>query len=66
MDKAAISKVMKTKYCIKWDTQTNSLMQGLCSLIEHQSLVDVAVCCGNNTLHAHKCVLAANSPLFKV
>lgn len=33
--------------------------------MEHQSLVDIAICCGNKTLHAHKCILAANSHYFK-
>lgn len=33
--------------------------------MEHQSLVDIAICCGNNTLHAHKCILAANSTYFR-
>nr|XP_022909174.1 uncharacterized protein LOC111420426 [Onthophagus taurus] len=37
----------------------------LCSLVEHQSLVDIAIRCGNSTVHAHKCVLAANSGYFR-
>lgn len=34
--------------------------------MEHQSLVDVVLSCGSNTIQAHKFVLAANSPLFRV
>lgn len=33
--------------------------------MEHQSLVDIVICCGNNSIQAHKFVLAANSPLFR-
>lgn len=42
------------------------MCRALCSLMEHQSLVDLAICCGNNTIHAHKCILAANSSYFRV
>ncbi|XP_018561601.1 uncharacterized protein LOC108903788 [Anoplophora glabripennis] len=55
----------KTKYCIQSEKHPLQTSLGLCSLMEHQSLVDIAICCGNNTLHAHKVVLAANSPLFR-
>ncbi|KAJ8917206.1 hypothetical protein NQ315_012698 [Exocentrus adspersus] len=55
----------KSKYCIQSEKHPMHTSLGLCSLMEHQSLVDIAICCGNNTLHAHKVVLAANSPLFR-
>ncbi|KAJ8940866.1 hypothetical protein NQ318_010178 [Aromia moschata] len=55
----------KAKYCIQSEKHPLQTSLGLCSLMEHQSLVDIAICCGNNTLHAHKVVLAANSPLFR-
>ncbi|KAJ8983192.1 hypothetical protein NQ317_016411 [Molorchus minor] len=55
----------KAKFCIQSEKHPLQTSVGLCSLMEHQSLVDIAICCGNNTLHAHKVVLAANSPLFR-
>ncbi|XP_050293090.1 uncharacterized protein LOC126733743 isoform X2 [Anthonomus grandis grandis] len=54
-----------TKYSIQWETHPRNLIKSFCSLMEHQSLVDVAICCGNNTIQAHKFVLAANSPYFR-
>lgn len=56
----------KTKYNIQSEKHPKHTISGLCSLMEHQSLVDIAICCGNNILHAHKVVLAASSPLFRV
>ncbi|CAH1155154.1 unnamed protein product [Phaedon cochleariae] len=55
----------KARYCIQSEQHPFQTSLGLCSLMEHQSLVDIAVCCGNNILHAHKIVLAASSPLFR-
>nr|CAI5843442.1 unnamed protein product [Callosobruchus analis] len=54
-----------TKYCLQSEKHPLQTTLALCSLMEHQSLVDVAICCGNNILHAHKVVLAANSALFR-
>ncbi|XP_066149592.1 uncharacterized protein [Euwallacea fornicatus] len=53
------------RYLINWETQPQNLVKNICSLMEHQNLVDVLVCCGNNSIQAHKFVLAANSPLFR-
>ncbi|KAF5307371.1 hypothetical protein FQR65_LT07088 [Abscondita terminalis] len=55
----------EARYYIRWGTHSKCMTSVLCSLMEHQSLVDVAVCCGTNTIHAHKCVLAANSQYFR-
>ncbi|XP_044744984.1 uncharacterized protein LOC123306870 [Coccinella septempunctata] len=55
----------KTNYCVSWKTHSKHVFKSLCCLMEHQSLVDIAICCGNKTLHAHKCILAANSHYFK-
>lgn len=57
---------IKAKYCIQSDKHPQETTVALCSLMEHQSLVDIAICCGNNILHAHKVVLAASSPYFRV
>lgn len=56
----------KAKYCIQAEKHSQQTTVGICSLLEHQSLVDIVICCGNNVLHAHKVILAANSPLFRV
>lgn len=57
----------KSKKCvISWETHPKNLLKNFCSLMEHQSLVDVVLSCGSNTIQAHKFVLAANSPLFRV
>nr|CAH7747288.1 unnamed protein product [Callosobruchus chinensis] len=55
----------QAKYCLQSEKHPLQTTLALCSLMEHQSLVDVAICCGNNVLHAHKVVLAANSALFR-
>ncbi|GJQ70884.1 hypothetical protein Trydic_g5946 [Trypoxylus dichotomus] len=55
----------KTRYCVQYDDHSRMMCSVLCSLMEHQSLVDLAIRCGNSTIHAHKCVLAANSPYFR-
>lgn len=57
---------IKAKYCIQSEKHPQETTVALCSLMEHQSLVDIAICCGNNILHAHKVVLAASSPFFRV
>ncbi|ERL87652.1 hypothetical protein D910_05043 [Dendroctonus ponderosae] len=53
------------RYIINWETHASNLLKNFCSLMEHQSLVDIVLCCGNNTIQAHKFVLAANSPFFR-
>ncbi|XP_044259870.1 uncharacterized protein LOC123008232 isoform X1 [Tribolium madens] len=53
------------KFVLEWETHSKQVSRGLCMLMERQCLVDIAVCCGSNTLHAHKCVLAASSSYFK-
>lgn len=55
----------KNNYCVSWKNHSRHVFKSLCCLMEHQSLVDIAICCGNKTLHAHKCILAANSHYFK-
>ncbi|XP_023019054.2 uncharacterized protein isoform X2 [Leptinotarsa decemlineata] len=62
MNKTGQSKV---KYCIQLEKHPIHTTLGLCSLMEHQSLVDIAICCGSSILHAHKIVLAASSSLFR-
>ncbi|CAG9860194.1 unnamed protein product [Phyllotreta striolata] len=56
---------MQGRCLIQAEKHSHLLNHGLCSLLEHQSLVDIAVCCGNNILLAHKVVLAANSLYLK-
>lgn len=55
----------KSRYCLQYDDHAKVISNVLCSMMEHQSLVDLAIRCGNNTIHVHKCVLAANSNYFK-
>ncbi|KAK4881069.1 hypothetical protein RN001_004388 [Aquatica leii] len=55
----------ESRFFIRWETHSKCMTSVMCSLMEHQSLVDVAICCGTNTIHAHKCVLAANSQYFR-
>ncbi|XP_057658277.1 uncharacterized protein LOC130895133 [Diorhabda carinulata] len=56
---------LKVKYFVQSEKHSNDTSYGLCTLMEHQSLVDITICCGNHVLHAHKVVLAAGSPLFR-
>ncbi|XP_017780951.1 PREDICTED: modifier of mdg4-like [Nicrophorus vespilloides] len=56
---------LKTRVCVQYDDHSRLMCSVLCSLMEHQSLVDLAIRCGNNTMHAHKCILAASSPYFR-
>ncbi|XP_060526007.1 uncharacterized protein LOC132701811 isoform X2 [Cylas formicarius] len=56
---------VKMKYAVHWETHSKNLTRQFCSLMEHQSLVDVLICCGNNTIQAHKFILAANSPYLR-
>lgn len=58
--------ILKPRFAIQHDNHHQALATVLCSMMEHQSLVDLAIRCGNNTIHAHKTVLAANSSYFKV
>ncbi|CAH2013870.1 unnamed protein product [Acanthoscelides obtectus] len=55
----------QSKYCVEFEQRPQRTTIGLCSLLEQQMFVDVAICCGERVLHVHKVVLAANSPLFK-
>ncbi|CAH2015637.1 unnamed protein product [Acanthoscelides obtectus] len=55
----------RAKYCIQSEQHPQQTTWALCSFMERQNFVDVAICCGNNVLRAHKVVLAAHSPLFK-
>ncbi|XP_030756983.1 uncharacterized protein LOC115882871 isoform X2 [Sitophilus oryzae] len=57
--------IKPVKYAVHWETHPQNFVKNVCGLMEHQSLVDVVICCGNNTIQTHKFILAANSPLFR-
>lgn len=56
----------KPRLVVQYDDHSSFMATVLCTLMEHQSLVDIAIRCGNQTLHAHKVILASNSPYFRV
>lgn len=56
----------KPRFNIQHDNHQQAMTSVLCSMMEHQSLVDLAIRCGNNTIHVHKAIIAANSLYFKV
>lgn len=56
----------KSRVFVQWNDHARHLTNALCSQIEHQSFVDLAIICGSNTMHVHKSILVANSGYFKV
>lgn len=56
----------KELYSIEDENHQIAMTSGLCKMMLGQSLVDLAITCGNNTIHVHKIVLAANSTYFRV
>ncbi|CAH2018581.1 unnamed protein product [Acanthoscelides obtectus] len=55
----------QSKYCLESKQHPQQTTIALCSFMEQQNFVDVAICCEKRVLHVHKVVLAANSALFK-
>lgn len=56
----------KPRYVVQWDAQPTHFCRTMCSLLESQVLVDMTIISNTYSIKVHKCVMAANSPYFRV
>lgn len=52
--------------CLKWNNHQSNLIDVFDELLENESFVDVTLACEGVSLKAHKVVLSACSPFFKM
>ena len=57
---------MSQQYCLRWNNHQHNLLSVFEDLLHHEAFVDVTLACDGLQLKAHKMVLSACSPYFKV
>ena len=54
------------QFCLKWNNHQSTLISDFDSQLEQESLVDVTLSAEGQFLRAHRVILSACSPYFKV
>jgi hypothetical protein len=54
------------QFCLKWNNHRSTLFSVFDSLLEEESLVDVTLSAEGQFIRAHRVILSACSPYFKV
>jgi Cys2His2 zinc finger developmental/cell cycle regulator len=54
------------QFCLKWNNHRKTLFTVFDNLLEEESLVDVALMADGKIIKAHRVILSACSPYFKV
>ena len=54
------------EYCLKWNNHRSTILSVMDTLLEEESLVDVTLSADGQILRAHRVVLSACSPYFRV
>ena len=54
------------QYCLKWNNHRSTLFSVFDTLLEEESLVDVILSAEGQFLKAHRVILSACSPYFRV
>ena len=54
------------QFCLKWNNHRSTILSVFDTLLEEESLVDVTLSTDGQFLRAHRIVLSACSPYFRV
>ena len=54
------------QYCLKWNNHRSTLFSVFDNLLEEESLVDVTLSADGEFIRAHRVILSACSPYFRV
>ena len=54
------------QFCLKWNNHRSTILSVFDTLLEEESLVDVTLCTEGQFIKAHRIVLSACSPYFRV
>ena len=54
------------EFCLKWNNHTTTILSVMDSLLEEESLVDVTLSADGQFIRAHRVILSACSPYFRV
>ncbi len=54
------------QYCLKWNNHDSTILSVFDALLEEESLVDVTLSAEGQFLRAHRVILSACSPYFRV
>ena len=57
---------MGQEFCLKWNNHTTTILSVMDSLLEEESLVDVTLSADGQFIRAHRVILSACSPYFRV
>ena len=54
------------EYCLKWNNHRSTILSVMDTLLEEESLVDVTLSADGQFIRAHRVILSACSPYFRV
>lgn len=54
------------EFCLKWNNHTTTILSVMDTLLEEESLVDVTLSADGQFVRAHRVILSACSPYFRV
>ena len=54
------------EYCLKWNNHQSTIINVMDTLLEEESLVDVTLSADGQLIRAHRIILSACSPYFRV
>ena len=54
------------EFCLKWNNHRTTILSVMDSLLEEESLVDVTLSADGQFIRAHRVILSACSPYFRV
>ena len=63
---AAAAAAAEQQFCLKWNNHRSTILSVFDTLLEEESLVDVTLCTEGQFIKAHRIVLSACSPYFRV
>ena len=54
------------EFCLKWNNHTTTILSVMDTLLEEESMVDVTLSADGQFIRAHRVILSACSPYFRV
>jgi len=62
----AMAVATNQEYCLKWNNHRSTILSVMDTLLEEESLVDVTLSADGQFIRAHRVILSACSPYFRV
>ncbi|CAB4068041.1 FLVCR [Lepeophtheirus salmonis] len=66
LNKIVLSMGTEQQFCLKWNNHRSTILSVFDTLLEEESLVDVTLTAEGQFLRAHKVILSACSPYFRI